>query len=42
MNEVEETFEQKMRRSFAAIQGVEIPKMPKDIIELDKEIVTSQ
>ncbi len=38
MNEVEETFEQKMRRSFAAIQGVEIPKMPKDIIELDKEI----
>ncbi len=33
-----ETFEQKMKRAFVAIQDVKIPDMPEDIIALDREM----
>jgi HD-like signal output (HDOD) protein len=35
---MQETFEQKIRRAFVAIQGIKIPDMPEEIIALDKEI----
>jgi len=35
---MQETFEQKVRRAFMAIQGIRIPDMPEEIIALDKEI----
>jgi putative nucleotidyltransferase with HDIG domain len=35
---MEETFEQKIRRAFVAIQGIKIPDMPEEVIALDKEI----
>jgi HD-like signal output (HDOD) protein len=35
---MQETFEQKVRRAFVAIQGIKIPDMPEEIIALDKEI----
>jgi HD-like signal output (HDOD) protein len=33
-----ESFEQKLKRAFIAIQGIKIPDMPKEIIELDHEM----
>ncbi len=33
-----ENFEQKLKRAYSAIQGVKIPDMPKEIIELDHEM----
>lgn len=33
-----ETFEQKLRRAFLAIQGVSIPEMPEEVLALNKEI----
>lgn len=33
-----ETFEQKLRRAFNAIQGVAIPEMPEEIMALEKEM----
>jgi len=33
-----ESFEQKLKRAYLAIQGVKIPDMPKEIIELDHEM----
>lgn len=33
-----ETFEQKLRRAFQAIQGVKIPDLPEEVIALDNEV----
>ncbi len=38
MSPVIESFEQKLKRAFIAIQGIKIPDMPKEIIELDHEM----
>lgn len=35
---MQETFEQKLKRAFIAIQGIKIPDMTKEIIELDQEM----
>jgi len=33
-----ETFEQKLRRAFQAIQGVAIPDLPEEVIALNAEV----
>lgn len=33
-----ETFEQKLRRAFQAIQGVSVPDLPEEVLALNQEV----
>jgi HD-like signal output (HDOD) protein len=38
MSAIIETFEQKLKRAYRAIQGIKIPDLPEEVIELDHEM----